>query len=274
MAFLRTTLLLSLLTGILLAVGLLLGGTYGMTIALIVAFVINIFSYWFSDKIVLAMYGAKPTNDKMVHNIVDKLCKDAKLPKPKIYIVESDIANAFATGRNPKNSAVAVTRGLLENLEEDEIEGVLAHEISHIKNRDTLVSTIAAIIGGAIAYLAQIAWYSVLFHDRRNNSSLILFPFIILAPLAATLVRLAVSREREYGADYTGALISRNPDALASALEKISVISSRKPLKGNVATSHLWIVNPFKADSLITLFSTHPPIESRVKRLRAMKINA
>lgn len=271
MAFIRTTLLLGLLTGILLAAGFLFAGVGGMTIALIFALLLNFFAYWYSDKIVLGLYKAKPSSDKKLNSIVEALAEKAELPNPKIYIVKSDIANAFATGRDPKHSAVAVTHGLLENLNKEEIEGVIAHELAHIKNRDTLVSTIAATIGGAISYLAQMAWWS-LFMGDRNRGNAVLLPLIFLAPIAAMLVRMAISRGREFQADYRGALTTANPIGLASALEKISSIARMRPLRGNAASAHLWIVNPFKADSFSNLFSTHPPVEERIRRLKAMKI--
>ncbi len=269
MALLRTTALLGLLTGLLLAVGFLFAGTAGMTIAFVMALAINFFSYWYSDKIVLAIYGAKPSDNKTLNDIVSRVAKRAEIPKPKVYIVENGTANAFATGRDPKHAAVAATRGILDALTEDELEGVLAHEISHVKNRDTLVSTIAATIGGAIAFLANMAWYS-LFFSRSRGGNAILIPMIILAPLAAMLVRTAISRGRESHADYTGAMITRRPLALASALEKISSISSHHPMRGNAATSHLWIVNPFKADTFVKLFSTHPSTEKRVAALKKL----
>lgn len=270
MAFFRTTLLLGLLTGILLVSGFLIAGVGGMTIALIFAFLINFFAYWYSDKIVLTMYHAKPLKDKKLNSIVEELSKEAGIPKPKVYVVETEIPNAFATGRDPKHSAVAVTTGLINYLEDEEIKGVIAHEIAHIKNRDVLVSTLAAVIAGAIAYLAQIAWWSMFSNRERGNA--ILLPLIFLAPIAATLVRLAISRGREYHADYTGAVISKNPLGLASALEKISSFTKSHPIRGNVATSHMWIVNPFKADTIANLFSTHPKTEERIRRLKEMKI--
>jgi len=209
------------------------------------------------------------SSNPTLHKIVEKLAKEANIPKPRIYLVESSNPNAFATGRSPKHSAVAVTSGLLKILDDDEIEGVLSHEIAHIKARDTLTATVAATIAGAIAYIAQIAWWSSLGDRKRSNAAAL--PLLILAPLAATLVRLAISRSREYAADYEGAKISKKPLSLASALEKISTEVDRKPLYGNAATSHLFIVNPFKKDAFINLFSTHPSIESRIAKLKDMK---
>lgn len=272
MAFFRTTLLLATLTGMFLAIGYLLAGTGGMTIALIMAVLINFVSYWFSDKIVLSMYRARPYENREINKIVENLSKEAGIPKPEVYLIESGIANAFATGRGPGHAALAVTKGLLDNLSHDEIEGVLAHEIAHIKNRDVLVSTMAASIAGAISYIAQMAYWGILGSSRERGGNLLLLPLIILTPIAAMIVQLAISRGREYGADYTGAMITKNPDGLASALEKISEIAKNRPVRGNNATSHMWIVNPFSGDALVSLFSTHPPIEERIERLRKMKI--
>jgi heat shock protein HtpX len=266
----RTALLLGLLTGILLAIGYFFAGFAGMTLFLIIAFVLNFVTYWFSDRIVLAMYRAKeiPKNQEpRLHGIVEKLSKEAKIPKPKIYIVRTENPNAFATGRSPKHAAVAVTSGLLESLDRDEIEGVLSHELAHIKSRDTLTSTIAATVAGAIAFIAQIAWWSMFMGDRKRGGNALLFPLIILAPIAATLVQLAISRTREYKADQNGSIFSKKPLSLASALEKISNAVLRNPIRGNAATSHLFIVNPFKGNSFVNLFSTHPPVGERVKRL-------
>jgi heat shock protein HtpX len=269
MAFLRTAALFGLLTAILLTIGFLLAGTAGMTIALIFALMINFFSYWFSDKIVLAMYRAKPSENSRINSVIAKIAKEAGIPKPKVYIVPTNSPNAFATGRSPSHSAIAVTQGLLDDLDNDELEGVLSHEISHIKNRDTLVSTLAATIAGSISFIAQIGWLSMNSRDRQNNSLLFL-PLIILAPIAAMLVQLAISRGREFYADYTGANISKNPLALASALEKISSYAERNPIRGSNATSHLWIVNPFKADGFSGLFMTHPSTQERIRRLKEM----
>ncbi len=263
-SFVKTTLLLGLLTAIFLAVGFWFGGLFGLTVGLALALALNLFSYWYSDRIVLWMYRAKPLQDKKINSIVEKIAKKAGIPKPKTYIVEMDIPNAFATGRSPKHSAVAVTRGLLHSLNDDEMEAVLAHEISHIKNRDTLVSTVAAVIAGAVSWIA----YAFYFGNNENRNALSFILLFVLAPLAASLVRLAISRTREFGADHSGALLS-DPLKLASALEKISAHSGK--MRGNAATSHLFIVNPFSGGSMLSLFSTHPPVEERCRRLRAMK---
>ena len=269
MAILRTAALLGLLTAILLAIGFLLGGIGGMTTALVFAMLLNFFTYWFSDKIVLSMYRAKPTNDKKLNSIVEKVAKETGIPKPKVYIVPTESPNAFATGRSPSHSSIAVTQGLLDRLDDDEIEGVLSHELSHVKNRDTLVSAIAATVAGAISYLAQIAWLGMFSRDRENGNILLL-PLLIFAPIAAMLVQLSISRGREFFADYTGAMISKKPLALASALEKISSYVDRNPMKGSSATSHLWIVNPFKGSSFASLFMTHPSTDERVRRLKEL----
>lgn len=262
----RTTLLLGLLTAILLAIGFYFGGTYGAVLALVLAFAINFASYWYSDKIVLKIYRAKPLDNKKINSMVEELAKKAGIPKPETYMLLTDVPNAFATGRNPKHSAVAVTHGLLKHLNDREIKGVLAHEISHIKNRDTLIQTLAATIGGAISWLA----YLFYFGDSRNQSAVSLILLFILAPLAAALVRMAISRNREYLADKTGAILSE-PEGLASALGKISQFSKHHTIRGNNATAHMFIVNPFTKGSLINLFSTHPSTESRIERLRAMR---
>jgi len=272
---LRTVTLLGFLTGILLLVGYLIAGIEGMTFFLFIASLMNFLSYWYSDKIVLGMYKAKEIKESQnpeLHKIVGNLAKKAKIPKPRLYLVNLNVPNSFATGRSPKHSAIAVTTGLLNNLNEKEIEGVLSHEIGHIKNHDILTSTIAATIGGAIAYIAQIAWWSLFLGERRQGN-VVLLPLLILAPFAATLVRLAISRTREYKADYTGAVITKKPLYLASALEKISKITKKHPLVGNTATSHLWIVNPFKSDMFANLFNTHPPVEKRVERLKILAKN-
>ncbi len=264
-AQIRSALLLGLLTAIFLAVGYIFGGIFGASIGLVVAFATNFVSYWYSDKIVLWMYRAKKLDNKKMDAMIEKLAKKSGIPKPKTYLVDTDVPNAFATGRSPKHSAIAVTRGLTEILDEGEVEGVLAHEMSHIKNRDTLVGTVAATLAGALTWLA----YLFYFGDERNRNALSFIFLFVLAPLAASLVRLAISRNREYLADHTGALIS-NPLKLASALEKISGSVKSKPMKGNASTAHMFIVNPFSGSSFIEMFSTHPPTEKRVAALKAM----
>jgi len=267
--FFRTTILLSTLTAIFLGFGFLIGGVFGATLALIIALFLNFFSYWYSHKIVLSIYRAKPLNNAELKEIIEKLAKKTGIKRPKLYYIDSPIPNAFATGRNDKNSCVVVTHGLLENLEKDEIKGVLAHEIAHIKNRDVLISTIAATIGGAISYLANLAWYSLFFSQEERNS-IILLPLLFLAPIAALLVQMSISRGREYLADYYAGTTTKDPLSLASALKKIEEFVSRNPMRGNHATSHLFIVNPFKVDSLARLFSTHPSTEDRIKKLEEL----
>jgi len=269
---LNTVILLTTLTAILLAVGFLIAGPFGALFALILSVAINLAAYWYSDRVVLRMYKAKPTNgNSELDSIVDNLARESRLPKPKVYTIPTDVPNAFATGRDPKHSAIAVTQGIM-GLERDEIEAILAHEMSHIKNRDVLVSSLAATIAGAISYVAQIGYWSMFMgNNREGGSALGLFMMIIFAPIAALLIRLAVSRSREYGADRTGVLLTKKPLALASALKKISVVAQNRPLRGSSATSHLWVVNPFKSDWFTGMFSTHPPILERIRRLEEME---
>lgn len=267
----KTITLLGVLTAILLAAGWFFGGFGGMLIALIFAILINFASYWYSDKIVLKIYNAKPTRDEELNSLVKKLAQEAKIPKPRVYIVPTEVPNAFATGRNPEHAVIAVTHGL-SSLDKEEMEGVLAHEISHIRNRDILISTVAATVAGAISYLAQIGYWSLFFGGgRRGEGSIFGLIFIIIfAPLAALIIRMAISRSREYKADFTAGILTKKPLALASALKKISAIARQRPIQGSTATSHLWIVNPFHTDWFTGLFATHPPVESRVKRLERM----
>ncbi len=262
-----------------LAVGYYFGGQQGALIALILSAVINLGSYWFSDKIVLAMYGAKeisPQANPKLHLMVEELAQKANLQKPKLYLVSLPIPNAFATGRNEKHAVVAVTNGILQLLNEDELRGVLAHELSHIKNRDILISSIAATLAGATSYLAQMAYFAGMFTGRSSDNSrdgdnaFGAIALLVLTPIIATLLHLAVSRSREYLADETGSHISKDPKSLASALKKLHQSFRAHPLVGEPkyeATAHLFIVNPFKPSLLMSLFSTHPPVEERVKRL-------
>lgn len=268
-----TLALLTALTVILLGVGWILGGIIGTGAALVFALIINFVSYWYSDRLVLKMYRAKPFENRELKKIVAEIAHEAEIPEPPLYIVESQVPNAFATGRSPDHAAVAVTRGILE-LDRDELKGVLAHELSHVKNRDTLISTMAATIAGAVSFLAQIGYYSMFFGgERRGEGSILgLILIVIFAPLAALLVRLAISRGREYKADLTGALITKEPKYLASALRKIDETARGYPLKGSAATAHLWIVNPFHRDWFVSMFSTHPPVEKRIARLEEMDV--
>jgi heat shock protein HtpX len=241
----------------------------------------NFVSYWFSDKLVLAMYGAQPVDETQaprLHAIVRRLATRAQIPMPRIYIIPSDTPNAFATGRNPQHAAVAVTEGITRILDEDELEGVLAHELSHVTNRDVLISTIAATLAGAITYLAHMAQWAAIFGGRSQDDEeggsnpLVMILFAILAPIAAMLVQFAVSRSRGLQADASGARLAGRTYGLAKALEKIEVASHVDPLPANPATAHLFIVNPLSGESFARLFSTHPPTEERIARLRAMRL--
>ncbi|MEW5807368.1 MAG: zinc metalloprotease HtpX [Acidobacteriota bacterium] len=272
----KTAILLGLLTGLILVVGSLLGGQQGMLIALVFAGIMNFVSYWFSDKIVLAMYRAKEIQESEapdLHSIVGRLAARASIPKPKIYIMPAEAPNAFATGRNPAHAAVAVTGGLLNLLTEEELEGVIAHEMAHVRNRDILIGSIAATIAGAIMFLANMARWAALFggyggrnREEGGNAFALLF-MAILAPIAAVLIQMAIARSREYQADASGANFAGNPQGLARALEKLGKYSGRIPMEANPATSHMFIVKPLSAGSLLNLFSTHPPIEERIRRL-------
>jgi len=280
----KTVLLLGLLSGLMLVVGGLIGGQQGLTIGLIVAIAINFLSYWFSAKIVLAIYRAKEADKKkyaFLYQLIQELAQEAKLPEPKIYVIPSPQANAFATGRNPEHGVIAVTSGILELLTQEELKGVLAHEMSHIKNRDILIGTIAATIAAVISYVSMMVRWGAIFggfgsrDDNRGGNILELLLLAILAPLMAMIIQLAVSRSREYLADESGAKMAKNPLPLASALEKLQKNIVQHPLRqmGTTdATAHLFISSPFSGKSLFNLFSTHPPVEERVKKLKAMKI--
>ncbi|GIW40047.1 MAG: protease HtpX [Candidatus Binatia bacterium] len=275
---LKTTFLLGLLTGVILAIGQFFGGTSGLVVAFVFAAVTNLGSYWFSDRIVLSMYGARPvTPDQApeLHATVRELCTQARLPLPRLYVIESPSPNAFATGRNPRHAAVAVTTGLLRILDERELRGVLAHELAHVRNRDILTCSIAATLAGAIMMLANMAQWAAFFggmhRDRDNGGNVIaLVLTAVLAPIAALLIQAAISRAREFQADATGARISGDPLALASALERLGQASRRLPLDAHPYTAHLFIVNPLEGNRLAGLFSTHPPLEERIARLRRM----
>jgi heat shock protein HtpX len=276
----KTTLFLALLTGLFVAVGGLLGGQNGMVMAFGLALVMNFVSYWFSDKIVLKMYGAKPLAEgeaPAVHRIVRSLATRAGMPMPKLYLLPSAAPNAFATGRNPQNAAVAVTDGILRIMDEAELEGVLAHELSHVLNRDVLISTVAATIAGAISMLANMAQWGMMFggsrdEEGRSTNPIALILTIILAPLAAMLIQMAVSRSREFQADASGARMTRNPHGLASALGKLEQAGKVVQMDANPATAHMFIVNPLTGRSLMNLFMTHPPVQERIARLRAMRV--
>ncbi len=267
-----TAILLALLTAVLLAIGFFLAGPLGMVVALVFAFAVNFFSYWYSDRVVLRLYGARRSLNKELNAMVGDMAREASIPKPKVYVIQSDVPNAFATGRNPNHSAIAITQGL-GALSKDEMKGVIAHEIWHIKNRDTLIQTVAATIGGAIGFLAYMGYWSTIVGDRRDGSSLIgLVLIVIFAPLAALIVRMALSRRREYAADFNGAILCKKPRALASALRKISEVSKEKPMQASPSTSPLWIVNPIKQDWFTSLFSTHPPLSRRIAKLERVVV--
>ena len=272
----KTAFLLTVLTLLLLFIGRVFGGQNGMLIALVFAAVLNFVSYFFSDKIALTMYRAQPvTRDELprAYQIVERLTQKIGIPMPKMYVIPTDSPNAFATGRNPEHASVAVTQGILNLLNDEELEGVLAHELGHVRNRDILLSSIAATIAGAITYLAEIGRWGMIFggyeRDRegRGGGGLAALFMLILAPIAAMLIQLAVSRSREYQADASGAHYTGNPYALASALAKLDAYSKRLPLQATPSTAHLFIVQPFLGQSLMSLFQTHPPIAKRIERL-------
>jgi len=274
---LKTAFLLTLLTLFLMFVGEYFGGQNGMIFALVIAGIMNFVSYFFSDKIALAMYRAQPVTREQaprIYRIFERLAAKATLPMPKIYVVPTESPNAFATGRNPNHASVAVTHGILGLLNDDEMEGVLAHELGHVRNRDILISSVAATIAGAITLAARMFGYAAMFggyggrddRDRGGGALGALF-MLILAPIAATLIQLAISRSREYAADETGAHITGNPYALASALQKLQTYSKRVPLQASPSTAHLFIIQPLLGMNLAGLFSTHPPPAKRIERL-------
>lgn len=277
---LKTVLFMTVLTVLFVFLGGVLGGRGGMMIAFIFALGMNFFSYWFSDKIVLKMYRAKEVTEgdaPQLYSIVRNLAQKGNLPMPKVYIIQNPTPNAFATGRNPSHAAVAVTTGILQLLDHDEIEGVIAHELSHIYGRDILIGTIAATFAGAIMMMADWARWAMIFgggrSDDEDNSPLGAIGAIaamIIAPIAAMMVQMAISRSREYLADQRGASLSQKPYALASALQKISYGVQNMPMDAKPATAHMFIMNPLTGRNLMNLFSTHPPVEERIKRLQAM----
>ncbi|HMK42638.1 MAG TPA: zinc metalloprotease HtpX [Dissulfurispiraceae bacterium] len=273
----KTFLLMGVLTLMLVFAGGLVGGKQGMTVALIMAFGMNFFSYWFSDKIVLKMYGAREVTESEapeLYGMVRRLAQRAELPMPKIAVIDEDQPNAFATGRNPEHGTVAVTTGIMRILSRDELEGVIAHELAHVKHRDILVGTVAAAIAGAISYLAQMAQFAMIFggrsSDDEGSNPLGALVMMIVGPIAAMLVQMAISRSREYGADEGGAQICGNPHNLANALRKLQMAAQQIPMQANPATAHMFIVNPLSGGAFMKLFSTHPPMEERIARLEAM----
>lgn len=278
-SMIKTGMLMAALTAVFMVAGQALGGNGGMMFALLIAFGMNFFAYWFSDKAVLKMSGAQEATAAEapeLHRMVSTLARKAELPMPRVFIMHQSTPNAFATGRNPDHAAVAVTTGLMNILKQDELEGVLAHELAHIKNRDILISTIAATMAGAISTMASMAqWGMILGGGRSDNDNgggglIGTIAMMILAPLGAALIQMAVSRSREYQADATGASICGHPRSLASALQQLEISNRQRPMNVNPATAQMYIVNPLSGGQLANLFSTHPPIQERIKRLGAM----
>ena len=272
-AGIRTTVLLATLTGLFVVIGAAIGGAQTALLFLFFGAAMNLGAWWFSDKIALKMSGAQPLEESQapqIYSMTRELCERAQLPMPDLYVIPQNQPNAFATGRNPDNAAVAVTAGIVQLLSPDELRGVIAHELAHIRNRDTLIQSVAATIGGAITYLA----YMFMWFGSDNNSPLGLIgslAMVILAPLAATIIQMAVSRQREYSADATGAEFSRNPESLATALLRLEQGAKQIPMKVNQATECMYIVKPLSGGGIAGIFSTHPPIEERVRRLRQMR---
>ena len=269
----KVILMLASLTGLLILIGYGIGRGKGMVIALILAFLMNIGGYWFSDSIVLRMYNAQPVTGSeapALYDAVASLSAKAKIPAPKVYVIPNDAPNAFATGRNENHAAVAVTSGILKMLTRDELEGVLAHELSHIKHKDILISTLAATVASAVVLLSR--WAVIFGGDEGSTISAI--AVAVIAPIAATLIQMAISRSREYEADAGSAGITGRPEALAGALAKLSHAARTKPMSANPATAHLFIVNPLSGGTIVNLFSTHPPLEKRIERLMKMKAGA
>ncbi len=276
---LKTIMLMTMLTLLLGWGGAALGGKQGMTFALLFAFMMNFVSYFFSDKIVLAMYRAREATEQeapVLYRIVRRLSQKAGMPMPKVYIIPDMSPNAFATGRNPSHAAVAATEGIMQLLSEEELSGVMAHELTHVLHRDILIGTIAATIAGAISYLAQMAQWAMIFGGGRHNDDeggnpVAALVMMIVAPIAALLIQMAISRSREYSADEGGARLQGNPMPLANALRKLQKGVTMIPMQVNPATSHMMIVNPLRGGSVMKLFSTHPPVEERIARLEAMR---
>jgi heat shock protein HtpX len=271
----KTALLLGVLSGLLLVIGELVGGSNGLVFAFIFAAIMNFGSYWFSDKMVLRMYNAQEVGpDNRLYQIVERLSRQAGLPMPRVYVIPDPSPNAFATGRSPSHAAVAATEGILQILSDSELEGVIAHELTHVKNRDILTSSIAATLAAAIMMIARWLQYAAIFggfggdRDRdRGGNPIALLATIILAPVAAMLIQMAISRSREYAADAGGAQIAGNPYGLADALRKIDAVAKRVPLDANPATAHMFIIKPFTGQFLMSLFSSHPPTEDRIRAL-------
>jgi heat shock protein HtpX len=274
-ATLRTTILLATLSGLFVAIGFLIGGSGTALLFLFLAALMNLGSWFFSDKLALKMSGAKPISESeapRLYQIVRELCTRAALPMPKLYMIPQDQPNAFATGRNPKNSAVAVTRGITQLLSEDELRGVISHELAHVKHRDILIQSVAATIGAAITYLGyMLLWFGGGDDNDSPLGLIAMLALVLLAPIAATIIQLSISRQREFAADAGGAEISGNPESLASALLRLEEGAKAIPMQVNQAAEPLYIVKPFRGGGIAGLFSTHPPIEERVRRLRQMR---
>jgi heat shock protein HtpX len=279
-SFLKTTILLAALTGIIMMIGGMLGGRGGLAIAFIFAIGMNFFSYWFSDKMVLRAYHAQPldqSNAPELYGIVSELAESARIPMPRLYLIDSDTPNAFATGRNPKHAAVAVTRGIMRICTREELKGVIGHELSHVINRDILVSSVAATLAGVVMFVGTMARWGAIFggfggrdEDERGGLFGLIF-MALVAPLAAAMIQLAISRTREYQADASGARLTHNPLLLANALRKLEAANERMPMPdASPSTAHLFIVNPLSAEGIQRMFSTHPPIEERIRRLEQM----
>ncbi|HKI50615.1 MAG TPA: zinc metalloprotease HtpX [Geothermobacteraceae bacterium] len=272
---LRTAILMVLLTLILVWAGGALGGQSGALLALLLAGIMNFGSYWFSDRIVIKMYRGTEVNSGPLFEVVAELCQRNNLPLPKVYLLPQSTPNAFATGRNPEHAAVAATEGILQILNQDELMGVMAHELSHVQNRDILIGSIAATVAGAISYLAHMAQWAMIFgggRDEEDSNPLALIGMMIFAPLAALLVQMAISRSREYQADARGAQLCGHPHSLASALQKLEAANRQRPMRQvNQATAHMFIVSPLNGQGLAGLFSTHPPMAERIRRLEAIQ---
>ncbi len=271
----RTVMLMTLLTLVLVGAGGALGGRGGALFALVMAGVMNLGSYWFSDKIVVKMYRGQETRSGTLYDVVGELCRQNNLTMPRVYLLPQETPNAFATGRNPQHAVVAATEGILRILSREELKGVMAHELAHVQHRDILIGSIAATFAGAISYLAHMAQWAMIFggRDDEDNNPIAMIGMMILAPIAALLVQMAISRSREYGADAKGAQFCGNPHYLASALRKLEMSNRRMPMpQVNEATAHMFIVNPLKGGGMRALFATHPPLEERIRRLEEMRV--
>ncbi|MCK5826310.1 MAG: zinc metalloprotease HtpX [Desulfuromusa sp.] len=276
MNIMRTVMLMTLMTLVLVTAGGALGGQSGALLALVMAGVMNFGSYWFSDKVVIKMYKGEEATSGPLYDVVAEICQQNSLIMPKVFVLPQSTPNAFATGRNPRHAVVAATQGITQILSREELKGVMAHEMAHVQNRDILIGSIAATIAGAISFMAHIAQWTMIFgggRDDEDSNPLAMIAMMILAPIAAMLVQMAISRSREYGADATGARYCGNPHSLASALRKLEDSNRQAPMASvNEATAHMFIVNPLKAGGIRKLFSTHPPMEERIRRLEGMQL--